>query len=442
MQYLPTTIWRKGDKDRAVLMRIDELQKFSDGMLNDIRNALDDRLKGIQMQYLPTTIWRKGDKDRAAAMIQAIDKMLKTRRIMRSLERFVGGRLLLILAGSGSGDVNPDKVQRKRDHSVDQDPSARSDQGKIKRRKGTDVDTSKKSSTLKDKIQTGSSKGKTPPKTSKSSKSVTVEEPAKEPVQKVPIDVEEPIMDDVINDAKQPQDKVSPKTDNSSLHFAHVLGCDLLEMFLAAICLKHSWLRFARYALGCVLPEIWNTLLWMYAKLGEFRDAYKVFDEMPMRNNDGAFDFVIDRVGVNGTCEDVVVTFEKMAELCYIPNVHSLYRVIRACIDLNSIEKGRFVHNYVTQNRIGTRVFKLFICLRQYENMVPNVVTFLALLSTIGHANEVGIGMSIHGNVIFVGLYSNVQLGTIIFDMYAKCDRLDFAKIVFEQDLLSKTLVS
>nr|GFA51388.1 uncharacterized mitochondrial protein AtMg00810-like [Tanacetum cinerariifolium] len=35
-----------------------------------------------------------------------------------------------------------------------------------------------------------------------------------------------------------------------------VLDCDLLEMFLATICLKHSWLRFARYALGCVLLEI------------------------------------------------------------------------------------------------------------------------------------------------------------------------------------------
>nr|GEZ69749.1 hypothetical protein [Tanacetum cinerariifolium] len=114
MQYLPTTIWRKGDKDRAVamiqaidkmlktrrimrslerLMQIDELHKFSDGTLNDVRNALDDRLKGIRMQYLPSTIWRKGDKDRAAAMIQAIEKMLKTRRIMRSLEKFVGGRL-------------------------------------------------------------------------------------------------------------------------------------------------------------------------------------------------------------------------------------------------------------------------------------------------------------------------------------------------------------
>nr|GFD03156.1 hypothetical protein [Tanacetum cinerariifolium] len=45
------------------------------------------------MQYLLQTIWKKCDKDRAVAMIQAIDKMLKTRRIMRSLEQFVGGRL-------------------------------------------------------------------------------------------------------------------------------------------------------------------------------------------------------------------------------------------------------------------------------------------------------------------------------------------------------------
>nr|GFB47758.1 hypothetical protein [Tanacetum cinerariifolium] len=84
-------IYQNKDKKNR-LMRIDELYKFSDGTLNDVRNALDDRLKGIRMQHLPTIIWRRGDKDRAAAMIQAIDKMLKTRRIMRSLERFVGRR--------------------------------------------------------------------------------------------------------------------------------------------------------------------------------------------------------------------------------------------------------------------------------------------------------------------------------------------------------------
>nr|GEV02585.1 hypothetical protein [Tanacetum cinerariifolium] len=70
------------------LMRIDELHKFSDDTLNDVRTALDDRLKGIKMQYLPQTIWRRSGKDRAVTMIQAIDKQLKTRRIMRSLEKF------------------------------------------------------------------------------------------------------------------------------------------------------------------------------------------------------------------------------------------------------------------------------------------------------------------------------------------------------------------
>ncbi|GKB62527.1 hypothetical protein Tco_0918713, partial [Tanacetum coccineum] len=34
------------------LMRIDELHKFSDGTLDDVRTALNDRLKGIRMEYL------------------------------------------------------------------------------------------------------------------------------------------------------------------------------------------------------------------------------------------------------------------------------------------------------------------------------------------------------------------------------------------------------
>nr|GEY18913.1 hypothetical protein [Tanacetum cinerariifolium] len=61
-------IYQNKDKKNR-LMQIDKLHKFSDGMLNDVHNALDDCLKGIRMQYLPHTIWRKGDKDRAAAMI-------------------------------------------------------------------------------------------------------------------------------------------------------------------------------------------------------------------------------------------------------------------------------------------------------------------------------------------------------------------------------------
>ncbi|GJZ64556.1 hypothetical protein Tco_0620977 [Tanacetum coccineum] len=88
----------KDKKNR--LMRIDELHKFSDGTLDDVRTALNDRLKGIRMEYLPKTIWRQSDRERAKAMIQAIEKMLKSRRIMRSLERFVGGRPFETSAGN------------------------------------------------------------------------------------------------------------------------------------------------------------------------------------------------------------------------------------------------------------------------------------------------------------------------------------------------------
>ncbi|GJS81992.1 hypothetical protein Tco_0748533 [Tanacetum coccineum] len=84
-------IYENKDKKNR-LMRIDELHKFSDGTLDDVRTALNDRLKGIRMEYLPQTFLTQRDKANARAMIQAIDKRLKTRRIMRSLERFVGGR--------------------------------------------------------------------------------------------------------------------------------------------------------------------------------------------------------------------------------------------------------------------------------------------------------------------------------------------------------------
>nr|GEY44635.1 hypothetical protein [Tanacetum cinerariifolium] len=105
-----TNLTNKDKKNK--LMRIDELQKFSDGTLTDVRTALDDRLKGIRIKYLPQSIWRKSDKDRATAMIEAIDKRLKTRRIMRSLERFIGERLeqiLLTMKGEAKSNLNDDE---------------------------------------------------------------------------------------------------------------------------------------------------------------------------------------------------------------------------------------------------------------------------------------------------------------------------------------------
>ncbi|GKD88291.1 hypothetical protein Tco_1363798 [Tanacetum coccineum] len=47
-------IIRRHNKDKKNrLMRIDELHKFSDGTLTDVRSALDDILKRIRIEYFP-----------------------------------------------------------------------------------------------------------------------------------------------------------------------------------------------------------------------------------------------------------------------------------------------------------------------------------------------------------------------------------------------------
>ncbi|GJS67107.1 hypothetical protein Tco_0828412 [Tanacetum coccineum] len=73
-------------------MRTNELHKFSDGTLYHVRTALNDIVLGIKMEYLPKRKQSKQDRQRARVMINAIDKKVRDRRLMRSLEKFVGGR--------------------------------------------------------------------------------------------------------------------------------------------------------------------------------------------------------------------------------------------------------------------------------------------------------------------------------------------------------------
>ncbi|GKB52192.1 hypothetical protein Tco_0902945 [Tanacetum coccineum] len=62
--------------DRKRLMRTDELHKFSDGTLNDVRTALHDISSSIKMEYLLKRKWIRLDKKRARVMVQDIDKQL------------------------------------------------------------------------------------------------------------------------------------------------------------------------------------------------------------------------------------------------------------------------------------------------------------------------------------------------------------------------------
>ncbi|GKA36552.1 hypothetical protein Tco_0723043 [Tanacetum coccineum] len=79
------------------IMRFNEIYKFSDGTLTNILEALDYRVKEYKVNRLNpgmnTRFWTAKDVTRSKEFIHAIERRLKTRRIFRNLECFVGGRV-------------------------------------------------------------------------------------------------------------------------------------------------------------------------------------------------------------------------------------------------------------------------------------------------------------------------------------------------------------
>nr|GEV30757.1 hypothetical protein [Tanacetum cinerariifolium] len=78
-----------------MLMRFNEIHKYSDGTLQQIDEALDYRVKEFRINRmnlgLNTRFWTMKDVDRSRAFMFAIQKHLKTKRIFRNLKSFVGG---------------------------------------------------------------------------------------------------------------------------------------------------------------------------------------------------------------------------------------------------------------------------------------------------------------------------------------------------------------
>ncbi|GJY87954.1 hypothetical protein Tco_0502582 [Tanacetum coccineum] len=93
----PRVVIYKDRNDQRKLMRLNEIHKFSDGTLTIVMEKLDHMVKYFRLfEYnkgMETRKWSEDDKRRSKDFITAIEKRLQIRRIFRSLESFVGGRI-------------------------------------------------------------------------------------------------------------------------------------------------------------------------------------------------------------------------------------------------------------------------------------------------------------------------------------------------------------
>ncbi|GJZ28687.1 hypothetical protein Tco_0573334 [Tanacetum coccineum] len=81
--------------ERNRLMYSHELYKFSNGTLISVWDKLKDMDNNLKMGYnsvMPRKRWSNLDKKRSRIMVKDVDRQLLERRLLRSLEKFVGGK--------------------------------------------------------------------------------------------------------------------------------------------------------------------------------------------------------------------------------------------------------------------------------------------------------------------------------------------------------------
>ncbi|CAH9128505.1 unnamed protein product [Cuscuta epithymum] len=235
-----------------------------------------------------------------------------------------------------------------------------------------------------------------------------------------------------------------------------------------------------------------NHVLNMYAKCGNLKFASQVFDEMPDKNlvTWSAMISGYDQSGKH------VMAVKLFGQMNLEPNEYILSSSLSSCANLLALKDGQQIHcksiklgyssisfvsnslmsmymkcnkcddglsvfastpasSVVSFNAIITgmiennhkqRAFEMFKLMCQ-RRLIPDRFTYVGLLGTCCTPEDLGIGMSLHGQTIKLKLDSSVFIGNILMTMYSKLNLIDEAEKVFtmisETDIISwNTLIA
>ncbi|OIT37573.1 PREDICTED: pentatricopeptide repeat-containing protein At5g66520-like [Nicotiana attenuata] len=126
----------------------------------------------------------------------------------------------------------------------------------------------------------------------------------------------------------------------------------------------------------------WNTIITCFSRSGDVKGARKMFDQMPLRDL-ASWSAMIAGYMNNGHWEEGVALFQEMV---------------------------------------------------MFEQLKPDQVTIGPILAGCSEMGSIGLllGKSVHSFVVKNHWELNVELGTCLVDMYAKCGFLNFASLVFD----------
>ncbi|XVF01264.1 hypothetical protein REPUB_Repub04eG0073000 [Reevesia pubescens] len=156
---------------------------------------------------------------------------------------------------------------------------------------------------------------------------------------------------------------------------------------LSSIVAQLSDSRSGKSIHGFVMRRAWilkdvisgNTVVDMYAKLGDMDSASAVFEALPVK--------------------DVV--------------------------SWNTLITG------YAQNGLASEAIEAYGMMQECREITPNQATWVSILPAYSNVGALQKGMRVHGQLIKNSLYLDIFVGTCLIDMYGKCGKLDDAMSLF-----------
>ncbi|VFQ58932.1 unnamed protein product [Cuscuta campestris] len=231
-------------------------------------------------------------------------------------------------------------------------------------------------------------------------------------------------------------------------------------------------------------------LVTLFSKFGSLNEAAGVFESAASKS-DALYHAMLKGYANHSSLESCFSFFSRMRSDHVTPLVLDYVYLLKACADKSDIRKGRQIHGQLVLNGFSSNLFamtgavnlyakcrmaedahKLFERMPERDlvawNTVisgfaqngmpkrslelvlkmqretfhrPDSVTVVSILPACTAIGSLRAGKSIHCYVIRNGLESFVNVSTALVDMYAKCDSLGAARLVFDK-MEFRTVVS
>ncbi|KAK3152218.1 hypothetical protein QOZ80_2BG0156010 [Eleusine coracana subsp. coracana] len=192
--------------------------------------------------------------------------------------------------------------------------------------------------------------------------------------------------------------------------------------------------------------HVGNTLMDMYAKGMEMKEAMKVFESMPSVSI-VSWNILITGYGQVGCYDKAMQVLDLMQESGFVPDEVTFSNMLAAFIKARDVQSARAMFDKISRPSVTTwntllsgycqeelhqDTIQLFRRM-QHQDMRPDRTTLAVILSSCSRLGILEHGKQAHSASVRLLLHNDMFVASGLVDMYSKCGQIDIARSIFSR---------